>query len=79
MLPAARVLFRLALVLVTLPGCVEGDEEGCSDANDVAQQILDEAEQDGIAPESVCQDPEPPEKYAGLCERHAELMLECDD
>ncbi|MDQ2646716.1 MAG: hypothetical protein M3020_23130 [Myxococcota bacterium] len=79
MLPAARVLFRLAVLLVTLPGCVEGDEDGCSEANEVAQQILDQAEQDGIAPESVCQDAERPEKYDALCERHAELMAECDD
>ncbi len=79
MLPAARVLFRLALLTVSVSGCVEGDEEGCSEANDVAQQILDEAENDGIAPESVCQDAERPEKYDALCERHAELMAECDD
>ena len=81
MLPAARVLFRLVLVVVTVSvsGCVEGDEDGCSEANDVAQQFLDEADDDGLAPESVCQDPERPEKYDALCERHAELMAECDD
>lgn len=79
MISTARVFRGLALVLLTLPGCGGDDEDGCGEANDVAEQILDEAEKDGIAPESVCKDAERPEKYDALCERHAELMAECDD
>jgi hypothetical protein len=75
----ARVFSCLALVLVALPGCGGDDEDGCGEANDLAQWILAEAEKDGIAPESVCEDPDRPEKYDEACEKHAGLMAECDD
>ena len=75
----ARVFSCLGFLLVALPGCGGDDEDGCSEANDLAQWILDEAEKDGIAPESVCQDPDRPAKYDEACDKHAELMVECDD
>jgi hypothetical protein len=75
----ARFVSCFALVLVTLPGCAGDDEDGCGEANNLAQWILDEADTDGLAPESVCGDPDRPEKYDEACEKHAELMAECDD
>jgi hypothetical protein len=75
----ARGFSCLALVLLALPGCGGDDEDGCAEANDLAQWILDDAEKDGIAPESVCHDPDRPGKYDEACERHAVLMAECDD
>jgi hypothetical protein len=75
----ARVVSCLAFVLVALPGCAGDDEDGCGEANDLAQWILDEAERDGVPAESVCKDPGRPEKYDEPCEKHAGLMAECDD
>jgi hypothetical protein len=79
MTPAARLISGLTLVLVTLPGCGGDDEDGCGDANNLAQWILDEAEKDGIAPEGVCKDPDRPAKYDEPCGEHTQLLAECDD
>lgn len=78
MTSAARLVSCFGFVLLTVSGCTE-DEDDCADADALAQYILEEAERDGLAPESVCADPDRPEKYDEPCEQHAELLAACDD
>jgi hypothetical protein len=60
-------------------GCGGGDEEACDEADKVAEQIRQAAEQDGIS--APCADPANnprPEQYIRACARYEELKEECD-
>jgi hypothetical protein len=74
----------LAGVLAALAiGCGGGDEEACKEANEVADQIRDQAALDGITGPPCVEGPELPDParaadYKRACDRYRELKEKCD-